>query len=86
MPKKSRPRTRQPVRTGSRPVRPLDAAPPVTDAAAPAAVQMTARPRVAPRPVGGIQDFSYVGKDLSRIAIITTVLFGGMVALKLAGV
>lgn len=86
MPKKSRPRTRQPVRTAPRPVRPADVAQPVTEAAAPAAVQMTARPRVAPRPVGGTQDFSYVGRDLIRIGIIATALVGGMVALKAAGV
>lgn len=47
---------------------------------------MTARPRVAPRPVGGTQDYSYVTRDLARIAIIATILIGGMAALKAAGV
>lgn len=59
---------------------------PATEAAVPAAVHVTARPRVAPRPVGGTQDFSYVGRDLIRIGIIAAVLIGGMAALKAAGV
>lgn len=86
MPKKSRPRTRQPVRTAPRPVRPIAAPQPSTEAAVPAAVQMAARPRVFPRPVGGTPDFSYVGRDLIRIGIIAGVLVGGMVGLKAIGV
>ena len=59
---------------------------PATEGAVPVTVQVTARPRVTPRAAGGIQDFSYVGRDLIRIGIIAAVLVGGMAALKAAGV
>ncbi len=84
MPKRIRPKTRQAVRTRPAPaaVRTENAAA-ATTTFAPAAPARAFSARAAARPVGGPADYSYVLKDLVRIAIIAVVILGGMGLLKL---
>ncbi len=91
MPRKTRPKTRHPVRTARpesarvvRPEAPIDGsiAPPGVPVPGPARV--VPHPRASPRPVGGSQDYAYVRRDLIRIAVIAALLLGGMGALKAA--
>ncbi len=89
MPKRTRPRPRQ----AARPRIAAAAQPPVlggeagtNEGAAAPAVAVPTRTfggrTFAPRPMP-VTDYSYVKKDLLRIAIIAVLLFGGMGVLKL---
>lgn len=89
MPRKTRPRIRQAVRPRPErvPIEPPEASggAATTSASAPVSVRPSVAPRIVGyRPVGGSADYSYVLRDLARIAVIATLILGGMVAVKLA--